>query len=338
VHISFVGQDAGKEGARELDGRVVDSINPNLTSGIDLTRAQRLRENLGIAFMGDTMGGPFDLDEATAAAMLESPNPDGRSNRNVIRPRINGLVAKGGATNTWVIDFGPSLSEKEAALYEAPFEHVRSVVRPARVGNKRAAYATRWWLHAEPRPAMRRALDKLPRFLVTVIHSKHRIFWWVTPPTLPDHALIVFARDDDYTFGILHARVHELWARATGTQLREVESGFRYTPTTCFETFPFPRPTDEQCEAIATSARELVRLRDGWLNPPHLTEADLAKRTLTNLYNQRPTWLANAHTALDTAVLAAYGWPVELPDDEVLARLLALNLEREPAPQKGTPL
>jgi type II restriction/modification system DNA methylase subunit YeeA len=336
VHISFVGQDAGNERDRELDGRAVDSINPNLTSGIDLTRARRLLENVGIAFMGDTMGGPYDLDEATAAAMLASPNPDGRSNWNVIRPRINGLVAKGGATNTWVIDFGPSLSEKEAALYEAPFEHVRSVVRPARVGNKRAAYATRWWLHAEPRPAMRQALDKLPRFLVTVIHSKHRIFWWVTPPTLPDHALIVFARDDDYTFGVLHSRVHELWARGTGTQLREVESGFRYTPTTCFETFPFPRPTDEQYETIAAAARELVRLRDGWLDPPGLMEAELASRTLTNLYNQRPTWLANAHASLDAAVLAAYVWPADLADSEILARLLALNLEREPVPSKGT--
>ena len=110
-----------------------------------------------------------------------------------------------------------------------------------------------------------------------------------------DSALIVFARDDDYTFGVLHSRVHELWARATGTQLREVESGFRYTPTTCFETFPFPDPTPEQRERVGEAARRLVELRDGWLNPPGLDPADLEKRTLTNLYNQRPTWLANAH-------------------------------------------
>jgi hypothetical protein len=138
-------------------------------------------------------------------------------------------------------------------------------------------------------------------------------------------------RDDDYTFGVLHSRVHELWARGTGTQLREVESGFRYTPTTCFETFPFPRPTDEQREAIAVAARRLVELRDGWLNPPGLSDEELGKRTLTNLYNQRPTWLANAHATLDAAVLAAYGWPPDLPVDEILARLLELNLSREPA-------
>ena len=109
-------------------------------------------------------------------------------------------------------------------------------------------------------------------------------------------------------------------------QLREVESGFRYTPTTCFETFPFPRPTDAQRDAIAEAARDLDRLRTGWLNPPGLSDADLAKRTLTNLYNARPTWLAQAHERLDAAVLAAYGWPADLDREELLGRLLALNL------------
>ena len=147
-----------------------------------------------------------------------------------------------------------------------------------------------------------------------------------------------FARDDDYTFGVLHSRVHELWARATGTQLREVESGFRYTPTTCFETFPFPDPTPEQRDRVGEAARRLVELRDGWLNPPGLDPADLAKRTLTNLYNQRPTWLANAHADLDAAVLAAYGWPADLPDTEILERLLALNLELANEPTTHAPL
>jgi hypothetical protein len=140
--------------------------------------------------------------------------------------------------------------------------------------------------------------------------------------------LVVFARNDDYTFGVLHSRVHETWARGMGTQLREVESGFRYTPTTCFETFPFPYPTDAQGEAIGDAARDLDRLRIGWLNPSGLSTADLAKRTLTNLYNARPTWLAQAHESLDAAVLAAYGWPADIEREELLARLLALNLVR----------
>jgi hypothetical protein len=168
----------------------------------------------------------------------------------------------------------------------------------------------------------------LDRYIATPITAKHRLFVWVQADTLPDHQLIVFARDDDYTFGVLHSRAHELWARATGTQLREAESGFRYTPTSTFGTFPFPRPSDEQRDAIASAARELVRLRDGWLSPPGLEPAALEKRTLTNLYNERPAWLAHAHAALDAAVFAAYDWPAELLDEEILARLLALNLAR----------
>jgi type II restriction/modification system DNA methylase subunit YeeA len=180
---------------------------------------------------------------------------------------------------------------------------------------------------------MRRALSGLSRYIATPLLTKHRLFVWLDSDTLADHQLVAFARDDDYTFGLLHSRVHELWALATGTQL---ETRPRYTPTTCFETFAFPRATDEQSEAIATAARELVRLRDGWLDPPGLTEAELATRTLTNLYNQRPSWLSNAHGDLDRAVLAAYGWSTDLANSEILERLLALNLEREPVPSKGT--
>jgi len=229
------------------------------------------------------------------------------------------------------------MSEQEAALYEAPFEYARQRVRPFRMTVRQECCRRQWWIHHNRRPAMSAALAPVSRCIVTPATAKHRLFAWFAADGVPDHALIVFARDDDYTFGVLHSGVHEAWARATGTQLREVESGSRYTPTTCFETFPFPRPTNEQREAIPTAARELVRLRDGWLSPPGLDPAELGKRTLTNLYNARPTWLAHAHATLEAAVLAAYGWPADLPDDETLARLLALNLAREPVPQKGTP-
>jgi type II restriction/modification system DNA methylase subunit YeeA len=175
---------------------------------------------------------------------------------------------------------------------------------------------------------MSAALAGLHRYIATARVTKHRLFVWLDPRTVPDSAIIAIARDDDYTFGILQSRAHETWARSTGTQLREAESGSRYTPTTCFETFPFPGPTPEQRDRVGEAARRLVELRDGWLNPPGLDPAELAKRTLTHLYNQRPTWLANAHADLDAAVFAAYGWPVDLADAEILERLLALNLGR----------
>jgi len=212
----------------------------------------------------------------------------------------------------------------------------------------------------------------------------------------------VFLRSDDYFFGVLHSSVHELWARRMGTQLREVESGFRYTPTSCFETFPLPwapgaEPADGAvCGRIAMAAKELDAMRQRWLNPPEWIEpiaaavdaaddfadvphearglirqsaimaaaakdANLKKRTLTNLYNQRPTWLKLAHAELDRSVLAAYAavdsegtwqedwaevWtdtgagqplPAEHPqaarrteiDQQVLANLLRLNQARQ---------
>ncbi len=145
---------------------------------------------------------------------------------------------------------------------------------------------------------------------------------------LADHQLVVVARDDDYFFGVLQSKVHELWSLAVGPRL---ETRPRYPPQTTFETFPFPDPSDQVRSEIAACAQRLVELRDGWSDPPGATEPELAWRTLTNLYNERPTWLATAHATLDRSVLAAYGWPPDLPDNDVLARLLDLNLAREPA-------
>ncbi|MFN8483097.1 MAG: type IIL restriction-modification enzyme MmeI [Anaerolineae bacterium] len=237
----------------------------------------------------------------------------------------------------WIVDFGVDMPEEDAALYEQPFTHVQSNVYPERLKNNRAAYRERWWIHMEPRPAFRAAVLSLQRYIVTPRVSKHRIFTWVSRETLADSATIAIVRDDDYFFGVLHSRLHELWARRMGTQLREAESGFRYTPTTTFETFPFPwppgqePPDDARVGAIAQAARELVEKRDAWLNPPDASDAELKKRTLTNLYNARPAWLDLAHKKLDAAVLDAYGWPRDLGDEDILARLLALNLQRAAA-------
>ena len=336
VHVSIVGFDEGSETQRQLDGVGVPSIHSNLTSGLDTTVTLRLSENLGIAFMGDTKGGPFDVDAATAQALLRRPNPDGRTNEAVVRPWVNGRDITHRSRAMWIVDFGVDMPEREAAMYEAPFDYVERVVKPARITNRRASYAERWWLHVEPRPAMRRALAKLPRYLATPCVSKHRVFLWLPQAVLPDHAMIVFARDDDYFFGVLQSRVHEVWARAQGTQVREVESGFRYTPTTTFETFPAPRPGEEQAVAIADAARELDRLRTGWLDPAGLSGTELRERTLTNLYNERPAWLRQAHERLNRAVHDAYGWEHTLEDEEVLARLLRLNAERSLNPSTAT--
>jgi len=335
VHISFVGFDDGTEQERHLDGMPVASINANLTTGIDLTTVRRLPENRGIAFMGDTKGGAFDISAEVAQSLLTMPNPDGRSNADVVRPWINGLDVTRRPRNMWIIDLGTDMTMDEAALYEGPFEYVLEHVKPQRDSSR--STRTEWWLHERPRVDMRSGLTGLARFVGTPNVTKHRLFVWLAAATLPDHQLIVFARDDDYFFGVLHSRPHELWARGLGTQLREVESGFRYTPTSTFETFPFPEaPTTDEAQGVADAAMQLNDLRVGWQNPSGLSESELHKRTLTNLYNLPPTWLTQAHERLDRAVHGAYGWPYPLADDEVLARLLEMNAERSQT-QSPTP-
>jgi type II restriction/modification system DNA methylase subunit YeeA len=327
VHVSLIGFDRGQEHERHLDGLRVAEIHSDLSTGVDVTKARRLRENLGIAFMGDTKGGPFDIPLSVAREMLAKRNPDGRSNRGVLRPWVNGKDVTHRSRGMWIIDFGVDMSEREAALYEAPFEYVKRHVKVKREASR--SRVNRWWIHERPRVDMRTAVVGLTRFIVTPTLSKHRLFTWQSAETLPDDQLIVIARDDDYTFGVLHSRAHELWALNQGTQL---ETRPRYTPTTTFETFPFPAPTPEQRERIADAARRLHELRESKLHPPAASPDQLGTLTLTNLYNERPTWLAHAHEELDAAVLDAYGLPHDLDDESLLGKLLELNLIHEPVP------
>ncbi|MCA9966829.1 MAG: class I SAM-dependent DNA methyltransferase [Anaerolineales bacterium] len=334
VHVSMIGFDDGQKQKRILDGNFVETINADLTSIIDLTRANQLEENFGLSFMGVTPAGPFYVEGDIAREWLALPeNPNGRPNSDVVKPYFNGTDITKRRRDVWIVDFGVDMSLEDASLYEAPFEYIEKNVKPARQ-KSRTPKTDPWWLFTRSRPEMREKLESVTRYIGTSMVAKHRFFSWIDLDVIPANLIIVITRDDDYFFGLLQSRIHELWARSQGTQLREASSGSRYTPTTTFETFPFPWPPghepkdDPRVVAIATAARELVEKRDAWLNPPGASEAELKKRTLTNLYNQRPTWLDLAHKKLDTAVLAAYGWPNDLTDEQILERLLALNLER----------
>jgi len=331
VRVSMVGFDNGLEIEYLLDGIKVKQINPDLTSfKTDITTAKVLSENSGICFMGPSAKAPFDIDSQLALKMLNAPaNVNGRPNSDVVRPVASATDLVQNPRGMWTIDFG-MIEENEAALYEAPFEYVKKHVKTARE-TRRDDYRGKWWQYARPRIELRKALQNLPRFIATPGVSKYRIYVWMQPQVLCNQGTLVFARSDDYFFGILHSRSHELWALGNGTALGPTP---RYTPTTSFETYPLPwppgqePPDDHRVQAIAAAAQELNQLRENWLNPPGASEGELKKRTLTNLYNQRPTWLQHAHRKLDTAVFAAYGWPPDLTDEDILARLLALNLER----------
>ena len=346
------------------------AICPGLetTSSRDFTDTKQLIENTGVAFKGDDRNGSFDIPWGVAQKWLTLPlNPNGRPNGDVLAPWANAMDITRRLSNTWIIDFGTDMPEAEACFYEAPFSYILEHVKPARQKNNREAYRKYWWRHAEPRVGMRKALTHLSRYIATPRVAKHRLFVWLASAVLPDSRLYIVAREDDTTFGILHSRIHELWSLRT-CSWHGVGNDPTYNAASCFETFPFPAgltpnipasayADNPHAQAIATAARRLVELRENWLNPAEWIERvpevvagypdrilpkpgcdkELAKRTLTNLYNQRPQWLANAHAALDAAVAAAYGWPADLADEEILARLLRLNLERNKLSAKGGP-
>ncbi|MDY0039686.1 MAG: hypothetical protein RBS57_05195, partial [Desulforhabdus sp.] len=335
VHVSLVAFDNGTEASRTLEGKTVATINANLTAAADITQARILDANKGIAFMGDTKVGPFEIPEDLAREWLPLRNPHGKPNSDVVRPWANGIEITRVPQRLWIVDFPSGMSEADAAMYEAPFEYIKEKVKPFRAGARSGdRTGVSWWIHQRPRPDMRASITNLSRYLATPTVSKHRLFVWLDAHVLPDHQLIVFARSDDYFFGILHSRAHEVWALALGTQLREKESGFRYTPTTCFETFPFPpelgvspSTQDTRVQHIAEAARKLDEARQNWLG-----DRTDKSRTLTALYNRKPTWLVEAHRALDTAVFAAYGWKPDLTDEEILERLLEENGKAAAAP------
>ena len=321
VHISIVCFDDGSETDRTLDGSPVSSINEDLTTGVDLSLASPLSENRNTAFQGISPGGAFDIPETLALEMLSQSNPHGEPNSDVIKRWINGIDIMRRPRDMWIIDFGTDMSEDEAALYEAPFEYAKEKVKPVRTQRKRSWLPDEWWYLGHLRRDMRQALRPLRRYIGTAITAKHRCFAWLPVDSLPSSSVVAIASDDDYMFGLLHSRFHTTWAAAMGSQLRESKSALRYIVSTCFETFPFPAPTSEQREAIADAARELDQLRENW-------RAADSRRTLTGLYNARPTWLANAHARLDAAVMDAYGWTGDLSDDQILENLLALNQQR----------
>jgi type II restriction/modification system DNA methylase subunit YeeA len=343
-----------------LDGRAVSAIHADLTAGegLNLSIAKLLPENSTTCFVGTTKKASFDMPGELARQWLQLPNVHHQPNSEVVKPWINAADLVQRPSDTWIIDFGVGMLESDAALYDAPFMYALKIVKPEKMLVTAESEKRYWWRLARTAPDMRQNLSKLSRYISTPIHSKYRLFVWTSIAILPSHACAVIARADNTTFGILHSRFHELWSLRLGSSL---EDRPRYTPTTTFETFPFPpglTPRDTANAApdgtIAIAAQRLNQLRDAWLNPLEWVdwqrtpeeeragfplrpvakaghEADLKKRTLTNLYNARPAWLDHAHKALDAAVAAAYDWTdytPAMPNEEILRRLLALNLQR----------
>jgi hypothetical protein len=221
-------------------------------------------------------------------------------------------------------------------------------VKPERDRNNRASYRTNWWIFGEPRRELRPALVALSRYIVTVETAKYRTFQFLDASVLPDNMLVVVASDDAFHLGVLSSRIHVLWALRSGGWLG-VGNDPRYSKSRCFDPFPFPATTEALQNEIRSLAEELDETR-------RLVLSENIELTLTALYNVldklksgaslsakeeavktrgRILILKDLHDRIDAAVFRAYGWPLDLPEDQILSRLVKLNADRAAEERRG---
>ncbi len=189
-------------------------------------------------------------------------NPNRRPNSDVVKRRVIGRDIVQRDQRGWLVDFG-DMTEADAALYELPFEFVRTHVKPLRDNNRDRLMHQNWWLHGRTRPALRAALARLRRYIVTPEVAKHRIFVWMSTDIVPDHTCHVMTRDDDYFFGVVHSRTHEVWSLSQGAWIGKGNDP-RYSSARTFETFPFPWPPGHGAATLSVGGGHRGRPRASW--------------------------------------------------------------------------
>jgi hypothetical protein len=249
-----------------------------------ISAPRELPENAGLVFVGERMAAAACIPDRMAERMLGTRNPNGKSNSDVLR-RLATAANPRHPSLHWQIDFPSEMGEREASLYEHPFHHLYRSSRPDRHG---------WWNNPHADHHLRATLARRERYLATPIGADPPGFLWFESSIIPDDTLLAFARDDDFTHGILQARPFAAWWRHFHS---------RRSPLLATASYPFPwapktalgaltAPQEEQRHAIARAARG--------------SDAD----------------------QLNAAVNAAYGWPTGLNDTELLNRLQELNRTR----------
>ena len=329
-------------------------INSDLTVGVDATMAVALRANDGLSSPGVKLhGAGFIVTESEAKAL-------GLGRRNGLDKHIrayrNGRDLTARPRGVMTIDLFDLGSETVRERFPEVYQQLKRTVRVEREAQYRrsptkdaAEYLEKWWLFGKPRQQLRPALASLQRYIATVETAKHRVFQFLDASILPDNMLVAVALSDAFHLGVLSSRVHVAWSLRAGGWLG-VGNDPRYSKSRCFDPFPFPDATEIQKETIRRLAEQLDALRKQVLTE----HPDL---TLTRLYNVRETIRAGRaltvaeadirdrglvlildehHDAIDATVAAAYGWPVDLAEEEVLARLVALNRQRLREEARGT--
>jgi hypothetical protein len=301
-----------------LDNVTVSRITPALRApATDVSEAGRIGQNLGRSFQGpQPVGAGFILDAVEALKLLAAVDAP---YRDVVRPYLVGDDIANDPTQgptRFVIDFALRPLE-DAVHYPKALEIVRERVKPIREQNARRTRRENWWLLGELVPAMRAALSPIDRYIAGIAQGKRIFFSWQDAWTCPSNLTNVFAFDDDFSMGVLSSSIHHEWARAQSSTL---EDRFRYTPTSAFETFPWPR-SDQR---VAETSRAMIARRS-----QICLEREIG---LTRLYNEVDDGayrdLKELHAHLDEAVAAAYGWPASAAHDTAESNRLLLELNR----------
>ncbi len=326
VHVSIVNwvdEPSALPDSFILDGVPGDRIGTSLTVSDMAWTPKAIGVNKGRCFEGPSPKAKgLLITGAEAHQLIADADAD---YAHVVRPYLTARdIAEDPAQSPsrWAIDFR-LMGLEQAMAYPAALKIVRERVKPERERNRRKVYREKWWIFAEPRTAMREALEELSRFGSAARHGKRLVLAWSRPNTLASDATEVFAFDDDYSMGILLSKAHDAWAWAQSSTLKR---DLRYTPTSVFMTFAWPDPvTEAQRERVAEASRRLLARR---------TEICTAERIgLTKLYNavDDGAWtdLKALHKELDEAVADCYGWPRAVAQDpkELVRRLTELNRE-----------
>jgi hypothetical protein len=350
------------QGAVLLDGRHVDRVTAFLFHAGGNDDPAKLSTGKHRCFQGQVvlgMGFTFDDDnpDATPVSVMRELTVRSPACGQMIQPYMGGDETNSSPTlspRRYVINFG-EMSEDEARAYAPLYEIVSAKVRPQRLESKREQYKRLWWLFAERQPAMLRAIAGLERVITCSYVTAHLAFCFQPTRRVFANSLAVFAFDKKAAFGVLQSRLHELWARFLSGSMKD---DLRYTPTDCFETFPFP----ENWETLA-ALEAAGKAYHGFRAALMVKNNEGLTRTYNRFHdpgerNPDILKLRELHTAMDHAVLGAYGWSdiktdcaflldyeideeewgakkkpwrYRWPDDvrdDVLARLLELNAER----------
>jgi len=320
-------------------GRTDGTINSDLSVGADLTASSTLLANCGLSWNGMMLAARGFLLSEQEAAHIGSL--DSGSSSHVIKPFINGSDLVRTPRKRFVVDFFGRDADESRKCAPAAYSHLLATVKPERAKARDAAFRKRWWLFGRSRPALRQAVADLHRYIGTTETAKHRLFQFISTEVVPDHMVIAIASEDAAHLAILSSSIHCRWALAAGGWLG-MGNDPRYSKSRCFDPFPFPQLTDALRESLRAAGEELDATRKRVLE----AHPDL---TLTGLYNVLEKIKAGTelsakdedvkerglvlilkelHETIDRLTAEAYGWPSDLAEEEILARLVALNAER----------